>query len=100
MAPTADEWLVQFAEALGRPAPDAAEVQTLLQLASVAAQANAIGLSVPFAQQFFRDQINASKIIQVLPTSIQSILLLFLARSSPISPSGRRAELPMRWLPI
>jgi hypothetical protein len=40
MAPTADEWLVQFAEALGRPAPDAAEVQTLLQLASVAAHAS------------------------------------------------------------
>jgi chorismate mutase len=34
-------------------------------LASVAAQANASGLSVQFAQQFFQDQINASKIIQV-----------------------------------
>jgi hypothetical protein len=40
MAPTADDWIAQFAEALGRPAPDAAEVQTLLKLASVAAHAS------------------------------------------------------------
>ena len=40
MPPTADQWIAQFAEALGRPAPDAAEVQTLLQLASVAAHAS------------------------------------------------------------
>jgi hypothetical protein len=40
MPPTADEWIAQFAEALGRPAPDAAEVQTLLKLASVAAHAS------------------------------------------------------------
>ena len=40
MAPTADEWIAQFAEALGRPAPDAAEVQTLLKLASVAAHSS------------------------------------------------------------
>jgi hypothetical protein len=37
---TADEWIAQFAAALGRPAPDAAEVQTLLKLASVAAHAS------------------------------------------------------------
>jgi hypothetical protein len=40
MPPTADEWITQFAEALGRPAPDAAEVQTLLELASVAAHSS------------------------------------------------------------
>ena len=40
MAPTAEEWIAQFAEALGRPEPDAAEVQTLLALASVAAHAS------------------------------------------------------------
>jgi hypothetical protein len=40
MPPTADEWIVQFAEALGLPAPAAAEVQTLLELASVAAHAS------------------------------------------------------------
>jgi hypothetical protein len=40
MTPTADEWTAQFAQALGRPAPDAAEVQTLLKLASVAAHAS------------------------------------------------------------
>ena len=40
MPPTAEEWIAQFAEALGRPAPDAAEVQTLLALASVAAHSS------------------------------------------------------------
>ena len=40
MAPTAEEWIAQFAEALGRPAPDAAEVHTLLALASVAAHSS------------------------------------------------------------
>src|SRR3954464_1541364 len=37
MALTAEEWIAQFAEALGRPAPDLAEVQAVLELASVAA---------------------------------------------------------------
>lgn len=40
MPPTAEEWIAQFAEALGRPAPDAAEVRTLLALASVAAHSS------------------------------------------------------------
>jgi hypothetical protein len=40
MPTTAEEWITQFAEALGRPAPDAADVQTLLKLASVAAHAS------------------------------------------------------------
>ena len=40
MPPTAEEWIAQFAEALGRPAPDAAEVQAVLELASVAAHAS------------------------------------------------------------
>ncbi len=40
MAPTAEEWIAQFAEALGRPAPDPADVETLLGLASVAAHAS------------------------------------------------------------
>lgn len=37
MALTAEEWIAQFAAALGRPAPDLAEVQAVLELASVAA---------------------------------------------------------------
>jgi uncharacterized membrane protein len=40
MAPTADEWIAQFAAALGRPAPDAADVRAVLELASVAAHAS------------------------------------------------------------
>jgi len=40
MAPTAEEWIAQFAEALGRPAPDAAEVKEVLALASVAAHSS------------------------------------------------------------
>jgi len=40
MAPTAEEWIAQFAEALGRPAPDPADVQAVLELASVAAHAS------------------------------------------------------------
>ena len=40
MAPTAEEWIAQFAEALGRPAPDAAQVAAVLELASVAAHSS------------------------------------------------------------
>ena len=40
MAPTAEEWIARFAEALGRPAPDPADVQAVLELASVAAHAS------------------------------------------------------------
>jgi uncharacterized membrane protein len=40
MPPTAEEWTAQFAQALGRPAPDAAEVKAVLELASVAAHAS------------------------------------------------------------
>ena len=40
MTQTADDWIAQFAEALGRPATDAAEVQTLLKLASIAAHSS------------------------------------------------------------
>ena len=40
MAPTAEEWIAQFAEALGQPAPDAAQVKAVLELASVAAHAS------------------------------------------------------------
>ena len=40
MAPTAEEWIAQFAEALGQPAPSAADVQAVLELASVAAHAS------------------------------------------------------------
>jgi hypothetical protein len=40
MAPTAEEWIAQFAEALGRPAPGADEVKAVLELASVAAHAS------------------------------------------------------------
>jgi uncharacterized membrane protein len=40
MAPTAEEWIAEFAQALGRPAPDAADVEAVLELASVAAHAS------------------------------------------------------------
>ena len=40
MTPTAEEWIAQFAEVLGRPAPSAAEVTEILELASVAAHAS------------------------------------------------------------
>ena len=40
MAPTAEEWIASFAEALGQPPPSAAEVQAVLELASVAAHAS------------------------------------------------------------
>ena len=37
---SAEEWIAQFAEALGQPVPDAAQVQAVLALASVAAHAS------------------------------------------------------------
>ena len=40
MPPTAEEWLAQFAQALGRPAPTEAEMAAVLELASVAAHAS------------------------------------------------------------
>jgi hypothetical protein len=40
MAPTAEEWIAQFAEALGQPAPDEAQMAAVLELASVAAHAS------------------------------------------------------------
>ncbi len=40
MPPTAEQWLESFAAALGRPAPTAAEIDAVLQLASVAAHAS------------------------------------------------------------
>jgi hypothetical protein len=40
MTPTAEEWIARFAEALGRPAPDAGQMDAILELASVAAHAS------------------------------------------------------------
>jgi hypothetical protein len=40
MPPTAEEWIAQFAEALGQPPPDAAQVAAVLELASVAAHSS------------------------------------------------------------
>ena len=40
MAASAEEWIARFAEALGQPVPDAAQVQAVLALASVAAHAS------------------------------------------------------------
>ena len=40
MAPTAEEWIARFAEALGRPAPTDAEMAAVLALASVAAHSS------------------------------------------------------------
>ena len=40
MAPTAEEWIARFAEALGKPAPDAAQMDAVLELASVAAHSS------------------------------------------------------------
>jgi Domain of unknown function (DUF6457) len=40
MAPTAEQWLAQFAEALGRPVPSEEEMAAVLDLASVAAHSS------------------------------------------------------------
>ena len=40
MPPTAEQWIAQFAEALGRPVPDEAQMAAVLELASVAAHAS------------------------------------------------------------
>jgi Domain of unknown function (DUF6457) len=40
MPVSAEEWIAQFAEALGQPVPDAAQVQAVLELASVAAHSS------------------------------------------------------------
>ena len=40
MAPTAEEWIAQFAEALGQPAPTDAQMAAVLELASVAAHSS------------------------------------------------------------
>jgi uncharacterized protein DUF6457 len=40
MAPTAEEWIASFAEALGRPAPSDEDFQAVLELASVAAHSS------------------------------------------------------------
>jgi hypothetical protein len=37
---TAEEWIGQFAQALGRPAPSEAEMAAVLELASVAAHSS------------------------------------------------------------
>jgi len=37
---TAEQWVAHFAEALGRPMPEAAEIDEILALASVAAHAS------------------------------------------------------------
>jgi hypothetical protein len=39
--PTVEAWLAAFAERIGRPAPDAATIETLLDLAGVAAHGSA-----------------------------------------------------------
>jgi hypothetical protein len=40
MAPTAEEWIARFAEALGKPAPDEDTMEAILELASVAAHSS------------------------------------------------------------
>jgi hypothetical protein len=40
MAPTAEEWIARFAEALGRPVPDEDTMEAILELASVAAHSS------------------------------------------------------------
>ena len=40
MAPTAEEWIARFAEALGKPAPDEDTIEAILELASVAAHSS------------------------------------------------------------
>ena len=40
MTPTAEDWIAQFAAALGKPAPDAAQMEAILALASVAAHSS------------------------------------------------------------
>jgi hypothetical protein len=40
MAPTAEQWIERFAEALGQPAPSAETMDAILELASVAAHSS------------------------------------------------------------
>jgi Domain of unknown function (DUF6457) len=40
MAPTAEEWIARFAEALGQPVPSEAQMEAVLALASVAAHSS------------------------------------------------------------
>ena len=40
MPPTAEEWIAQFAEALGQPVPTGAQMTAVLELASVAAHSS------------------------------------------------------------
>jgi hypothetical protein len=40
MAPTAEQWIAQFAEALGQPVPRAETMEAILELASVAAHSS------------------------------------------------------------
>jgi hypothetical protein len=40
MAPTAEEWIARFAEALGQPAPDEDRMAAILELATVAAHSS------------------------------------------------------------
>jgi Domain of unknown function (DUF6457) len=40
MAPSAEEWIARFAEALGRPAPGEDEMEAILELAAVAAHSS------------------------------------------------------------
>ena len=40
MTPTAEDWIARFAAALGKPAPDAAQMDAILELASVAAHSS------------------------------------------------------------
>ena len=40
MPVSAEEWIAQFAAALGQPVPDAAQVEAVLELASIAAHSS------------------------------------------------------------
>ena len=69
MAPTAEEWIARFAEALGRPAPTDEEMAAVLALASVAAHSSerrAAPIACWLAAQAGRDVDEARALAETL----------------------------------
>jgi hypothetical protein len=69
MAPTAEQWIARFAEALGEPAPDDRQMTAILELASVAAHSSerrAAPIACWLAAQAGRDLDDALAIAESL----------------------------------
>ena len=69
MPPTAEQWIAQFAEALGQPVPTGAEMTAVLALASVAAHSSerrAAPIACWLAAQAGRDLDEARALAETL----------------------------------